>query len=196
MTAGDGAAGRTWELGGANVVLIGPRGSGKSSVGRMLAERLGWPLADTDREIELAVGAAVREIFAQRGESGFRALERDAIARLAHVRSHVISVGGGAVLKPDNRRALRAAGVVVWLTATPEELLRRIEADAASAATRPALTAYSGLDEIRHLLAAREPLYAEIATLRVATGGRSVAEVVETVLASLAALGPAPGTHG
>jgi shikimate kinase len=168
-----------------NVILIGYRGCGKTSVGRLLATRLGWTLVDTDERIEAAAGRSIRDIFAQGGEAAFRRLEADAVAEVARGTRQVISVGGGAVLSEDNRRTLRAAGVRVWLTAPAEELYRRMRGDPRDARTRPALTGRGGLDEVRHLLAEREPLYAELADHVVPTGQRSVEQVVEAILAAL-----------
>ncbi len=168
-----------------NVILIGARGCGKTSVGRALARRLGWPFVDTDEEIQTTSGRCIRDIFAQDGEPAFRALETLAIAAACRGGPKVLSVGGGAVLRDANRGALRSAGVCFWLTAPAEELHRRTQADCHSADTRPALTAREALDELRHLLAERAPLYAATADHVVDTAGRSVAQVVETVLKSI-----------
>ena len=142
-----------------NVILIGYRGCGKTCVGREVAARLGWTFVDTDERIE-AQGRSIRQIFEQEGEPFFRRLETDVIAEVTRGTEQVIAVGGGAVLSEANRTALRAAGLCIWLTAPVAELHRRSLADPRSLATRPALTPRSGLDEIRHLLAQREPLYA------------------------------------
>lgn len=170
-----------------NLILIGYRGCGKSCVGRQLAARLGWRFVDTDELVEAAAGKPIRAIFEQDGEAAFRQQETGIVAQAAAGRRQVISVGGGAVLVEENRAILRAAGTRVWLTAPAEELQRRIEADPRSAATRPALTARAGLDEIRHLLGQREPLYASIAEHVVPTAGLSVEQVTDAVLAVLAA---------
>src|SRR5689334_13911147 len=111
---------------GMNIVLIGYRGSGKSAVGQALAAHLGWPLIDTDTLIEQRAGTSIREIFAQRGEKAFRDIESQVIADLAPLDTHVISAGGGAVLRPSNVQALRPKGKFVWLTAPPEILCSRI----------------------------------------------------------------------
>ncbi len=168
-----------------NIILIGCRGCGKSSVGRELALRLGWPLVDTDERIETTAGRSIREIFEQDGEAAFRRLETKVIAQVALGSRQVISAGGGAVLSEPNRRTLRAAGLCVWLTAPPEELHRRMLGDPRSDATRPALTDREGLGEVRHLLEQREPLYAALAHHVVETAGRSIGQVVDDVLALL-----------
>lgn len=169
-----------------NVILIGYRGCGKSAVGQFVADRLGWPLVDTDRLIEAAAGHSIRTIFADSGEAAFRALETEQVARVAQATHQVISVGGGAVLDLRNRDALAAAGVCFWLTAPAEVLYERMQADARNADTRPALTDRTALDEVRHLLQERQPLYAALAQHVVQTAGRSVSQVAADILGLLA----------
>lgn len=174
-----------------NIVLVGYRGCGKTRVGRELAARLGWTFVDTDERIAAAAGCTIRAIFEQEGEAGFRRREAAVLAEVARGRRQVISAGGGAVLAAASREALRAAGVCVWLTAPPEELWRRVQADPASAAARPPLTAHGGLDEVRHLLAQRAPLYAALADHVIETAGKPVARVAQEVLDALAGQAPA-----
>lgn len=164
------------------ITLIGYRGSGKSSVAVPLADRLGWTAVDADAEIEGRAGQSIREIFAERGEAGFRELERMVLSDLLREERLVIAAGGGAVLDRRTRREMRRAGPVVWLQADVETLQARMEGDRTTADRRPALTSTGGLQEIERLLAEREPLYRECATLTVETGGRSVAEVVDEIL--------------
>ncbi len=168
-----------------NIVLIGYRGCGKSTVGRTLAARLGWTFVDTDERIEAQAGRTIRAIFEKQGEVVFRRIESDVIDGLVGGRRQVLSVGGGAVLAEENRRQLMAAGVCVWLTAPAAVLLERMAADARSAANRPALTARNPLDEVQHLLKERSPLYAALAQHVVDTAGRSVAEIVDDIIARL-----------
>lgn len=165
-----------------NVILIGLRGSGKSSVGRALAARLGWEFVDTDARIEAHTRRTIAEIFAQDGEPAFRALETAVIQDVARGTRQVLSVGGGAVLNPENCASLRAAGVCVWLTAPAEALHRRTQSDPRTATQRPPLTDAAGVDEVRCLLAARQPLYAALADHVVSTEELSLDRVVETVL--------------
>lgn len=169
-----------------NVILVGYRGSGKTSVGRRLAQRFGWSFVDTDDRVEAAAGMSISAIFAQRGESAFRQLESEALAAAARERRQVISVGGGAVISEANRGVLRSAGVCIWLNASPEELHRRMQADPHSAATRPPLTGLGSLDEARHLLDRRRPMYAAVADHVVDTTAKSIEQVVETVMSRLA----------
>lgn len=165
-----------------NVVLLGYRGSGKSCVARLVAERLGWAFVDTDELIEQHAGCTICEIFEQRGEAAFRALEAEVIAGLPGAGRRVISVGGGAVLAEENRRRLRATGHCIWLTAPAEELCRRITADPQTASRRPALTTAAGKDEVQQLLAVRAPLYAATAHDSVDTSGRSPEQVADLIL--------------
>lgn len=172
------------------LTLIGYRGSGKTSVAAPLAARLGWEWIDADVEIESRAGMSIREIFAAEGEAGFRRREREVLCELLAREKLVIAAGGGAALDPDNRRAMRAAGPVVWLRASAETLAGRIAADPTSAARRPNLTPLGGRAEIERLLAERESLYRDAATAAVDTEGLSPEEVVERIIARL---GPAPG---
>ncbi|MFH1747949.1 MAG: shikimate kinase [Planctomycetota bacterium] len=165
-----------------NLVLCGYRGCGKSSVGRLLSQRLGWELVDTDELVAKVAGHGIARIFAEEGEPAFRRMESAAIARVVAGRQRVISVGGGAVLSQRNRAWLKTAGLCIWLTAPPEELYRRIQADPRSAVQRPALTAAPELSEVRQVLASREPLYQELADHTVDTTGRGVEEVVEVIM--------------
>ncbi len=168
-----------------NVILIGARGCGKTTVGRELARRLGWPFVDTDAEIQAAAGRCIREIFAQDGAPAFRDLEEHAVAAACRGGPRVLSVGGGAVLREANRGALRAAGVCIWLTAPPEELYRRSQADPHGGDTRPPLTEHAGVAEVECLLAERTPLYAATAEHVLETQRRAVNEVVDAILTLL-----------
>ena len=184
MTAADRAARR--RRAPRNVILIGARGCGKTTVGRALAARLGWEFVDTDERIVARAGKSIRAIFADDGEPAFRQLESELVDEVTRDTQQVISAGGGAVLAQRNRAALSAAGVCIWLTAPPEELHRRLESDPQTAETRPALTGRAALDEIRHLLTQREPLYAAVAEHVVPTAGQPVEQIVETLLGLVA----------
>lgn len=168
-----------------HIALVGYRGTGKTTVARLLASRLRWDAHDSDDEIERAAGKSITEIFADEGEPAFRELEVTTIARLCQLDRSILSVGGGSVLRDENRAALRANGRVVWLQANPQTLLARIEQDATTSARRPNLTTRGGLDEIVHLLAVREPLYRETAHLAVDTEGKEPAQVAEEICARL-----------
>jgi len=143
----------------AAVVLIGYRGSGKTTVGRLLAARLGRTFVDCDEVIVARHGKSIREIFADGGEEAFRRLEAAAIAELAGKADHIIAVGGGAISRKENREAL-ANHFIVYLRAEPRALLKRIQSDPGSSDNRPNLTSLGGgIEEIEALLGQREPIY-------------------------------------
>jgi len=165
------------------LVLIGYRGTGKSTVGRILAEELGRPFLDSDRKIEALSGRSIRSIFAESGEPAFRDWEERALAELTgESLGAILATGGGAVLREANRRRLRGFGFVAWLTADPEELARRLEADGAGLAARPALTTAGTLQEITQVLEARSPLYADLADAVIPTDRKVPREVAEAIL--------------
>jgi len=168
-----------------NLVLIGYRGTGKSTVARHLALALGWDWADADVEIELLAGKSIAAIFAEEGEPRFRELESIVIADLSRRDFLVLAAGGGAILRPENRAALRSSGRVVWLTARPETIMKRLAADPDTAGRRPNLTTSGGEAEIRALLASRAPLYAATADLTVETDSRSPSEIAQEILSRL-----------
>lgn len=167
------------------LTLIGYRGSGKSTVAAPLAARLGWECVDADREIERRAGTSIRTIFDDAGESEFRRIEREVMADLLAGNEVVVSAGGGAVLDKGTRRDMRAAGPVVWLTASAATLWRRISGDADTAEQRPDLTDAGGLAEVEQLIAQRAPLYRECARLVIETDRDSAATIVDHILAEL-----------
>jgi shikimate kinase len=159
-------------------VLVGFMGAGKSVVGRELAARLGLPYLDSD-EVIVGLAGPVADIFADRGEAGFRAVETDVVIREIEklaVTPQVFALGGGAVVSGDVRAALRGPAPVVWLTASAEELWRRVRSD--QTVERPLARDEQAFTS---LLAAREPLYREVATLVVDTGGRGARDVAAEV---------------
>jgi shikimate kinase len=177
------------------ITLIGYRGSGKSSVAPALAARLGYDWIDADVLLESRAGRTIRQIFAESGEPEFRRLERETLQELLQRDRLVIAAGGGAILNPDTRKEMRAAGPVVWLRASVTLLESRIAADAVTAERRPALSS-SGRDDIAQLLAAREPLYQECATVTVATDHLTVEQVVDRVVAGLPVSEQPPSGRG
>jgi shikimate kinase len=169
----------------APIFLIGYRGTGKSAVVRELASRLGYSWIDADDAIEQHAGKSIARIFADDGESAFRKMESAVVAELAGERRTVIALGGGAVLRDETRQTIRAAGRVVWLTASVTTIFERVAADSTTAHRRPNLTVAGGRAEIEELLAVRTPLYRECATLTVDTEGKTAAEVADEIAASL-----------
>lgn len=143
-------------LGRRSIVLIGMMGSGKSSVGRRLAARLGLPFSDADTEIEQAAGMTIPEIFAAHGEAFFRDGERRVIARLLGSGPRVLATGGGAFMSAETRQRIAEQGISVWLKAEPDVLMRRVR----KRANRPLLQTPDPEGTLRNLLSAREPVYA------------------------------------
>lgn len=172
-------------LGGKPVFLIGYRGTGKSTVAHELALQLAYDAFDSDEIVEQRAGKSIAAIFAEDGEPAFRDLEAAVVAELARRTKIVAALGGGAVLRDANRSVLRAAGPVVWLTASIDTIAARIAADTATASRRPPLTASGGRDEIAALLTTRTPLYRECATLVVDTEGKSAAQLAREIAATL-----------
>ncbi len=149
-----------------SVILIGYRGSGKSSIGRRLADQLWLKFVDIDEMIVKQAGRTIREIFESNGEEHFRDLETAAVEKACKLADHVIAAGGGAVLREQNRKAMIDSGFKrIYLRCEPAVLLERINADPQTAQTRPALTSLAGsVTEIQNLLAVREPLYRSVMT--------------------------------
>jgi shikimate kinase len=158
------------------VLLVGPRGSGKTSVGRALAGQLGWRFVDADEELQRRAGMTIGDIFKAKGEAGFREREAALLPELCALDDTVIACGGGVVLRPDNRALLSVAGLVVLLMADVDTLHRRISTDPVSGATRPDL-AGGGREEVAAKLAERAELYRCVAHVVVNTAVLSPQEL-------------------
>jgi len=164
--------------------LIGPRGTGKTTVAQILAERLGWSWIDADAVLEERCGRSIRLIFEEEGEAGFRQKEAALLEELCRGRDQVVATGGGAVLRAANRECLRTAGQVVWLTADAQVLWQRIQSYATTRERRPPL-AGGGLSEIQQLLETRRPLYQECADITIDTTDRSADAVANEIIERL-----------
>ena len=162
-----------------NIVLVGYRGTGKSTVGRLLAARLGRELVSTDAEIVKRAQRTIPEIVAQEGWEYFRDLESDICRELASRDQLVIDTGGGAILRAQNVEALKKNSTVVWLTASVETIAKRIGGDS----QRPSLTGTNSfVDEIQDVLRERTPKYQAAADHSIATDDQSINQLVETLL--------------
>jgi len=168
-----------------NLVLIGGRATGKTSVGTRLAEVLQRPFVDLDQVLVREAGRSVADIVAQGGWGEFRRLEKELVARYRDAQGQILATGGGVVLDPDNVAALRENGILIWLTADPAAIQARLAQDQPRDANRPSLTGGDAIREVAEVLQERAPLYQAAAQIIVDTTHRSVAQVVELVQAAL-----------
>lgn len=166
-----------------NIVLVGLMGSGKSAVGRLLAEKLGRPFVDTDALVEEEAGRSIPDIFVSEGEAAFREREAKVIAAVTARDGQVIATGGGAVLRPENREALRRTGLVIWLDAPPEALYHRAKAQGVD--RRPLLAGSDPLGRLTAMASDRAPAYQAAAHARVATDDRRPAAIADEIVALL-----------
>lgn len=167
---------------------MGLPGSGKTTIGRQLARRLGVSFVDSDHVIEHRLGCSIREFFAREGENSFRDVEQQVLDDLTQSHEGVIATGGGSVLRGANRRHLRERGHVIYLRSTPEDVFRRVRHDTA----RPLLQVDDPLARLRALFEARDPLYREAAHFVIETGRPSVASLVNMIVMQLELAGHLP----
>jgi shikimate kinase len=167
------------------ITLIGYRATGKTTLAKLLAERLGWKWIDADVEIECWAGKTIARLFAEDGEPAFRDLEAQVIADLCSRNNLVLAAGGGAPMREENRKAMRNNGKVIWLAARPDTILKRMTGDSTTAQRRPNLTDKDPLEEIVHLLARREPIYRETADITIDTENRTPEDLATEILAGL-----------
>jgi shikimate kinase len=171
-----------------SIIFVGLPGSGKTTIGRQLARRLGVPFVDSDHVIEQRLGCSIREFFAREGEDNFRDVEQQVLDDLTRTHEGVIATGGGAVLREANRRHLRERGHVLYLRSTPEDVFRRVRRDT----VRPLLQVDDPLGRLRDLFEARDPLYRETAHFVIETGRPSVATLVNLIVMQLELAGHLP----
>jgi shikimate kinase len=170
------------KLGDRLIVLVGMMASGKTSVGRVLAQRLSVPFVDADHEIEVAARMSVPEIFAKHGEADFRSGERRVIARLLREGPRVLATGGGAFMSEETRLSIRERGISVWLKADAATILKR----ARKRSNRPLLQNSDPEGTIKHLIEVRYPIYGE-ANVMVETGDGTHEQTVNAVIHAIAA---------
>jgi shikimate kinase len=168
-----------------NLVLIGYRGTGKSSVGARLAEVLKRPFVDLDQVLVREAGRSVADIVAQGGWAEFRQLEKELVARYRVTRGLVLATGGGVVLDLNNVAALQENGIIIWLTADPAVIQARLAQDQPRDANRPSLTGGDTIREVAAVAEERAPLYQAAAQISIDTTHRSVGQVVKLVLEAL-----------
>ena len=165
-----------------NIILIGYRGSGKSTVGRRLAARLKMRFVDTDDLIEERQGNPISDIVKSHGWGHFRKLERNTIEEISKEDHLIIAPGGGAVLDTDNVKALRGNGFVSWLKADKQTLLKRMNQDPGTNTRRPTLTGKGTSEELKEVMSLREPIYERVSEIQIDTSALDVGAVVENIL--------------
>ncbi|CAG7622351.1 Shikimate kinase 2 [Paenibacillus allorhizosphaerae] len=166
-------------LNGGNVVLIGPMGTGKSTVGKALAEKLGWTFVDTDAVIEEKAGTTIGAIFAEQGEPAFRKMESETIASVLQGETRIVSTGGGAVLAEQNRKAMKTSGFVIALRATEETIIMRVGNDE----NRPLLQG-NAAERVRRILEERKHAY-DFADFTIDTTDKPVEVIVDLIVSRL-----------
>jgi shikimate kinase len=178
------------------IILVGLPGSGKTTIGRQLARRLGVPFVDSDHVIEDRLGCSIREFFAREGEDSFRDVEEQVLDDLSQHHEGVMATGGGSCLRPNNRQRLHERGQVIYLRSTPEDVYRRVKHDTA----RPLLQVDDPMGRLRNLYETRDALYRETAHYVVETGRPSVSTLVNMILMQLELAGaltaPVPVRQG
>ena len=165
-----------------NIYLIGYRCTGKTTVGRWVAEQRGWPFVDSDEQIVHAHGMTIQHIVAAQGWEGFRDKEKQAMERICAMDRCVVGTGGGVVIDPDNVFRMQNTGVVFWLKASPETIRQRMKKDQTSGPLRPSLTSTGTDREVEEVLAQREPLYRRAAEFEIETDGTIPDAVGERII--------------
>lgn len=156
-------------------------GTGKSTIGESLAKKIGYGFIDTDEEIEHKENRTIRRIFETDGEAYFRIIEAKLVEEISNLQKHVIACGGGLVLNLENVAKLKKSSIMVLLTTTPKEILKRVKKDQA----RPLLNVDDKLNEIKRILKKRKPIYERIAEIKVDTTNLLPEEVVEIIFESI-----------
>jgi shikimate kinase len=168
-----------------SVFLIGFRCTGKSSVGRLLAAKLGWAFVDTDTLLVSESRMSIKEIVGGYGWQTFRKMEQDVVEQVCLLDRRVVATGGGVVLSEANVNLMKKSGRLVWLKALPETIKARMMLDPASEAFRPTLSSKDRLAEIEETLIERDPVYRQAMDFSVDTDGRQIDEICDTILEQL-----------
>lgn len=169
-----------------NIFLIGYRCTGKSTIGRALAQRLDRPFVDIDDAVVDAQGDSIARMVADHGWAYFRAKEREALVRACGEQDQIVATGGGVILDPENIRDMKASGIVVWLRARPETIMQWLANDEKTADFRPALTTQGAGGEVVETLKVRTPFYKAAADLFIHTDGFDVAALCAKIVEALA----------
>jgi shikimate kinase len=165
-----------------NIILVGPMGSGKTTIGRRLSEVLNLDFFDSDHEIIDTTGVSIDHIFDVEGEKGFRTRETDVLKKLCNMPSIVLATGGGAVLLEENCELMKQVGTVVYLSSSVDQILRRT----AKSKTRPLLEKSTNRRKtIADIVEARDPLYKEVASIIIDSNGKKLNEVINEIIEAL-----------
>jgi shikimate kinase len=166
-----------------NIYLVGPMGSGKTTIGQRLAQKLGMVFLDNDHELQEQTGASVNLIFDLEGEAGFRNRETDMLKKLAARKNVVVATGGGTILSPENRKLLESTGIVVYLRTSISQQIKRLSRDK----SRPLLQSGDRREKLARLAKERNPLYEEIAQITFESLNRSLDSSTEALYQSIMA---------
>jgi len=165
-----------------NIILVGPMGSGKTTIGRRLSERLSLDFFDSDHEIVNTTGVSIDHIFDVEGEKGFRARESDVLKKLCNMANIVLATGGGAVILEENRELMKKASSIIYLSSSVDQILRRT----AMSKTRPLLEKSNNRRKtITDIVEARDPLYREVSSHIINTNGKKLNEVIDEIIEAL-----------
>ena len=170
-----------------NIILIGYRCSGKTSVGKRLAQKLGWLFVDTDDRLVEKDGRSIKKIVESDGWEGFRRLEKEVIQEVCAQNKTVIATGGGAILEPANVEILQNRGQVVWLKVSPQTVKQRMAQDEGTDTLRPALTAKGLYVEIIDVLKDRNPIYEQTMDFSIDTDNQNIMEITEDIMQKIIA---------
>jgi len=165
-----------------NIILVGPMGSGKTTIGRRLSERLSLDFFDSDHEIVSTTGVSIDHIFDVEGEKGFRARESDVLKKLCNMPSIVLATGGGAVMLEENRELMKKASSIIYLSSSVDQILRRT----AKSKTRPLLEKSNNRRKtIKDIIEVRDSLYREVSSHIIDTNGKKLNEVIDEIIEAL-----------
>ena len=165
-----------------NIILVGPMGSGKTTIGRRLSERLSLDFFDSDHEIINTTGVSIDHIFDVEGEKGFRTRESDVLKKLCNMPNIVLATGGGAVILEENRKLMKKATSIIYLSSSVDQILRRT----AKSKTRPLLEKSNNRRKtITDIVEARDPLYREVSSHIIDTNGKKLNEVIDEIIEAL-----------
>jgi len=168
-----------------NIYLIGYRCTGKTAVGQALADALKRPFVDADAVLAEKHSTTIQGMVAAEGWDIFRQREKAVLSEICASTDQVVATGGGVVLDPENVRSMKESGPIIWLRATPETIERRIAEDEKTVDQRPSLTGTDFISEITDVMRVRLPLYVEASTFAVDTDGRTIADILDSILHQL-----------